>query len=144
MSRRHRYPLQVLLPHSFHTFIMGEALPTKQTGFALSDAGATVIGNPVRNPRAFAELRRKAIGIFRSAGYQVIAPSREMNFHSVGTARMGSDPADSVINDECQAHDVEGLYVVDSSALPTSGALNSGLTVAAVALRAAARVRLTG
>jgi choline dehydrogenase-like flavoprotein len=33
-------------------------------------------------------------------------------------------------------HDVDGLYVVDASALPSAGAVNSGLTIAALALRA--------
>lgn len=144
MSRRYRYFAQALLRHSFQTFVMGEALPSKDSGFALSDSGATVIGEPIRNPRAFAELRKRAIGIFKDAGYRVFAPPRMMNFHSVGTARMGSDASSSVVNDACQAHDVDGLYVVDSSMLPTSGALNSGLTVAALALRAAQLMRLPG
>jgi choline dehydrogenase-like flavoprotein len=51
---------------------------------------------------------------------------------------MGRDPNTSVCNDRCQVHDVEGLHVVDSTVLPSAGALNSGLTIAAVALRAAA------
>ena len=54
---------------------------------------------------------------------------------------MGADAADSVVNGHCKAHDVDGLFVVDSSVLPTSGALNSGLTIAAVAMRAAASAR---
>lgn len=142
MSRRYRYFVDFFLKHSFQTFIMTEALPSKNSGFALTDAGATKIGDPIKNERTFAELGRRAIEIFRSAGYRVISPSEEQNYHSVGTARMGIDPAESVVNAQCRAHDIEGLYVVDSSVLPTSGALNSGLTIAAVALYAAARVDL--
>ena len=74
---------------------------------------------------------RKAIEIFRAAGYLVFAPSIEQNYHSTGTARMGRDAATSVVNADCKSHDVDGLFVVDSSVLPTSGALNSGLTIAA-------------
>jgi choline dehydrogenase-like flavoprotein len=142
MSRRHKYFAQILLQHSFQTFVMNEALPSRDSGFALSDSGATMIAEPRKNPQTFAKLRQRAVEIFRSAGYRVLAPSATSNYHSVGTARMGADPRESVVDSSCQAHDVEGLYVVDSSALPTSGALNSGLTVAAVALRAAALMPL--
>lgn len=138
MSRRHRYFAQVLLKHSFQTFVMSEALPSMQTGFALSDDGAKVIAEPIRNGQTFGALRRHAIAIFRSAGYRVFAPAREMTYHSVGTARMGMDATDSVVDANCHSREIEGLHVVDSSVLPTSGALNSGLTVAAVALRSAA------
>lgn len=140
MSRRIRYPAQVVIEHSFQTFVMTEALPTINTGFSLSDDGAKTISEPVKNPQTFKKLRRYASKIFRDAGYLVLAPPMEANFHNVGTARMGSDPATSVIDANCKAHDVEGLYIVDSSALPTSGALNSGLTIAACALRAAASI----
>jgi choline dehydrogenase-like flavoprotein len=142
LSRRHRYFAQVLLQHSFQTFVMTEALPSMQTGFALSDDGAKVIAEPVRNVQTFARLRARATDIFRSAGYRVFAPAREMTYHSVGTARMGTDASNSVVDANCHSHEIDGLYVVDSSVLPSSGALNSGLTVAAVALRAAAAASL--
>jgi choline dehydrogenase-like flavoprotein len=51
---------------------------------------------------------------------------------------MGIDPRASIVDQTCRAHDVDGLYVVDASALPSPGAVNTGLTIAAVALRAAA------
>lgn len=141
MGRRYRYLAQALLAHSFHTFAMNEAIPTKDTGFALTDDGAVEIGRPVQNPQSFAKLRRHAKELFRAAGYVAFSPEFvETDWHSVGTARMGADPATSVINDRCEAHDVRGLYVLDASALPTAGALNSGLTIVAVALRAAAHV----
>jgi choline dehydrogenase-like flavoprotein len=64
----------------------------------------------------------------------------EKGWHGVGTARMGDDPASSVIDPSCKAHDVDGLYVVDASALPSPGAVNTGLTIAANALRVATHV----
>jgi len=144
MSRRTRYIAQFLLRHSYQLFVMTEGLPTKDTGFALTDSGAKLIGKPVRNPRSFEKLQKLAADLFRSAGYRVITPKLEGNIHNVGTARMGRDASDSVVGPTCEAHEVAGLYVVDSSVLPTSGALNSGLTVAAVALRAAERATLQG
>jgi choline dehydrogenase-like flavoprotein len=144
MSRRYRYVADWILKHSFQTFVMTEALPSKETGFSLSDDGAKTIAEPIKNKQTFSKLRRHAAKIFRSAGYRVFAPTMETNFHNVGTARMGASPAESVVNGNCKAHDVDGLFVVDSSVLPTSGALNSGLTIAAVALRAAATAHLAG
>jgi choline dehydrogenase-like flavoprotein len=84
-----------------------------------------------------------AINLFKSAGYFVFAPPMvDTNWHLVGTARMGDDPRTSVVDQHCKAHDVDGFYVVDASALPTAGALNTALTIAAVALRAAAAAPL--
>jgi choline dehydrogenase-like flavoprotein len=51
---------------------------------------------------------------------------------------MGDDPARSVLNRLCRAHDLDNLWVVDSSSFPSSAALNPALTIAANALRVGA------
>jgi choline dehydrogenase-like flavoprotein len=61
------------------------------------------------------------------------------NSHQCGTCRAGHDPATSVLDADCRAHDVENLHVVDASFFPSSAALNPGLTIAANALRVAER-----
>jgi choline dehydrogenase-like flavoprotein len=55
--------------------------------------------------------------------------------HQCGTARMGDDPARSVVTPDLRAHDLDNLYIADASVLPTSAAVNPSLTVAALALR---------
>jgi choline dehydrogenase-like flavoprotein len=55
--------------------------------------------------------------------------------HQNGTARFGHDPAASVLDVHCRAHDLDNLYVVDGSFFPSSGAVNPALTIAANALR---------
>jgi choline dehydrogenase-like flavoprotein len=55
--------------------------------------------------------------------------------HQAGTCRFGSDPATSVLDVDCRAHEVDNLYVVDSSIFPSIGAVNPALTVMANALR---------
>lgn len=60
--------------------------------------------------------------------------------HACGTCRMGEDPATSVVDPWCQAHGLENLHVVDAACLPTSGATNPSLTIAANALRVAAHL----
>jgi choline dehydrogenase-like flavoprotein len=55
--------------------------------------------------------------------------------HQAGTCRFGTDPATSVLNTECRAHEVDNLYVVDTSIFPSIGAVNPALTAMANALR---------
>ena len=55
--------------------------------------------------------------------------------HQCGTARFGSDPADSVLDVDCKAHELDNLYVVDTSFFPSSSAVNPALTAMANALR---------
>jgi choline dehydrogenase-like flavoprotein len=57
--------------------------------------------------------------------------------HLLGTARMGTDPATSVVDEWGIAHDVANLAIVDGSTMPTSGAVNPTATIAAMALRTA-------
>ncbi|MFM9089359.1 MAG: GMC family oxidoreductase [Cyanobium sp.] len=55
--------------------------------------------------------------------------------HQAGTCRFGSDPATSVLDVNCKAHEVDNLYVVDTSFMPSIGAVNPSLTAIANALR---------
>ncbi len=55
--------------------------------------------------------------------------------HQAGTCRFGTDPATSVLDTNCKAHELDNLYVVDTSFFPSIGAVNPGLTAMANALR---------
>ena len=55
--------------------------------------------------------------------------------HQAGTARFGSDPASSVLDADCRAHELDNLYVVDTSFFPSIAAVNPALTAMANALR---------
>ena len=55
--------------------------------------------------------------------------------HQVGTTRFGHDPKSSVLDVNCKAHELDNLYVVDSSFFVTSAAVNPTLTIVANALR---------
>lgn len=68
------------------------------------------------------------------------AEDNEALAHVCGTCRFGTDPESSVLDPQNRAHDVDNLYVVDSSFFPSSTGLNPSLTVAANALRVAAHV----
>jgi choline dehydrogenase-like flavoprotein len=55
--------------------------------------------------------------------------------HQAGTCRFGTDPALSVLNTDCRAHELDNLYVVDTSVFPSIGAVNPALTAMANSLR---------
>ena len=55
--------------------------------------------------------------------------------HQAGTCRFGTDPATSVLDLNCKAHELDNLYVVDASFMPSIGAVNPGLTIMANAIR---------
>jgi choline dehydrogenase-like flavoprotein len=68
----------------------------------------------------------------------VIAPLiRETGWHLLGTAKMGPDPAGSVVNAWGRCHDVPNLFIFDGSIWPTSSGMNPTATIAALALRCA-------
>jgi choline dehydrogenase-like flavoprotein len=60
-----------------------------------------------------------------------------MGFHPLGTCRIGTNPAESCLGPDHEAHDVAGLYVCDGSAIPSSLGVNPQMTIMAMALRAA-------
>ncbi|MFL5929516.1 MAG: GMC oxidoreductase [Gaiellaceae bacterium] len=55
--------------------------------------------------------------------------------HQAGTCRFGAEPGSSVLNKDCRAHEVDNLYVVDTSVFPSIGAVNPALTAMANSLR---------
>ncbi len=55
--------------------------------------------------------------------------------HQAGTCRFGNDPGASVLDVSCKAHELDNVYVVDTSFFPSIGAVNPALTAIANALR---------
>jgi len=55
--------------------------------------------------------------------------------HQAGTCRFGDDPASSVLDANCRTHELDNLYVVDTSFFPSISAVNPALTAMANALR---------
>ena len=64
-----------------------------------------------------------------------LSPMRDAGWHILGTARMGRDPASSVVNPWGKTHEVDNLYVVDGSVFVTSGGVNPTNTISSLALR---------
>ena len=61
--------------------------------------------------------------VLKEAGASEIIKSAhdsEAGWHLMGTARMGKDPKNSVVNENCQSHDLENLFIVDGSVFVTA------------------------
>jgi choline dehydrogenase-like flavoprotein len=61
--------------------------------------------------------------------------------HHIGTARMSDSPCRGVVDADCKVHGVDNLYVASSAVFPTSGQANPTLTIVALSLRLAERLR---
>jgi choline dehydrogenase-like flavoprotein len=76
-----------------------------------------------------------------AGGFEITSSQTELSppgssAHEMGTARMGSDPATSVLNAHNQAWDVPNLFVTDAASFPSSGHRNPTLTIMALTVRA--------
>lgn len=86
------------------------------------------------------DMREVTRAILEAAGGEVInpdAPGTVDPTHYVGTCRMGTDAARSVLNPYCQSHDLKNLFIVDGSSFPSFPEKNPTESVIAVSLRAA-------
>jgi choline dehydrogenase-like flavoprotein len=78
--------------------------------------------------------------MFEAAGIEVIHADADIltegwSIHELGTARMGSDPKTSVLNQFQQSHDVKNLFVVDGSSHVSASCQNPTWTIMALAWR---------
>ena len=92
-----------------HTFEIGEMQATRAEAW-LKEAGA--------------------IHTSRMAGKAELVSAGQ---HQAGTCRMGEDPRSSVVDRDCRIHDVDNVFVIDSSVHVTNGGFNPALTIMAVA-----------
>lgn len=86
----------------------------------------------------------RASEILTTAGAKYIGCSRTLlnsPGHLLGTARMGLDPARSVVNEWGRCHDVKNLFIVDGSIWVTSGGVNPTSTIQALALYIADNIK---
>jgi len=71
----------------------------------------------------------------------VASPSLNGGWHNMGTARMGTDPERSVVNEWGRSHDVKNLFIVDGSIFVTSAGVNPTSTIQALALYVADNIK---
>lgn len=126
--------------------ILGEGLPYEHNRVTLSDE---IDGRGLPKPRIHytagenetrltAHADRTMRAIWDAAGATDVWGFNR-HAHIIGTCRMGTDPARSVVGTDGQAHDVPGLYIADNSIFPTALSCNPALTIMALSLRIADR-----
>jgi choline dehydrogenase-like flavoprotein len=75
--------------------------------------------------------------VLEAAGATQVCWSGLASTHVQGTCRMGDDPARSVVDRNCESHEVERLFVGDASLIPRTLSVNPSLTIMALATRLA-------
>ena len=86
-------------------------------------------------------LRRLLTDRLKGSRLLFLTQDIELNFgHPCGTCVMNDDPSTGVVDRDCRAHGIANLFIADGSFMPTSGAINPSLTIAANALRVSAAI----
>lgn len=106
-------------------------------------AGAEEIVSSTIRPVRWRPSSGRPIEEFMTAVDAIGYASNQTNyftFHQMGTARMGADPATSVVGPDNEAHDTGRLFVMDGSCFPTASGVNPMLSITAIAHRGAMRL----
>jgi choline dehydrogenase-like flavoprotein len=136
--------LDYMAKHAIDFWLTTEDLPHPENRVSVDRSGAIHLAKTYSNGEAHKRLLRKLRGLMGALGCEQGIPSRTVLdqriplagvAHQCGTARFGSDPRDSVLDVDCKAHELDNLYVVDTSFFPSSSAVNPALTAMANALR---------
>jgi choline dehydrogenase-like flavoprotein len=126
--------------------VISEDLADPQNRVRLGDKGRIVVEYRHNNLEGHERLVRtlqQALDGFVSHAHPI--SQHHLEFHSLlplygtahqaGTTRMGADPRSSVLDPWCKAHELDNLYVVDTSVFVSSAAVNPTLTTVANAMR---------
>lgn len=135
-----KWALSLATNRSTDWWLFTEDLPNPENRVTLTPGGRIQIAWKPNNVRAHEVLVRETRKMLRKIGFPVVISEGtgiEVNSHQAGTVRLGTDPATSVLDPSCRAHDVDNLYVVDSSFFPSLPVMNPALSIAANALRVA-------
>jgi choline dehydrogenase-like flavoprotein len=142
-------PFRALARHSMDFWLQAEDLPHPDSRVYYKD-GRVHLDLIKTNPQALAHLKRKLKAVLNRAGHNALFFERSLYLgknvplggtaHQAGTARFGADPANSVLDLDCKAHELDNLYLADASFFPAIGAVNPTLTIIANALRVADRI----
>ena len=140
-------PFEVLAHHAVDIWLCGEDLPRADNRVTVDAEGAIHLSiDEKNNVEGVKRLRHKLDGMLSQLGmheHHLLDRSLYLHksmpigatAHQAGTVRFGTDPAASALDVNCKAHDVDNLYVVDTSFFPSIGAVNPSLTAIANALR---------
>ena len=145
-------PFEVLAHHAIDFWLCGEDLPLPTNRVTLRKDGSIQLTlDEKHNTAGVNRLRHRLERMLGKLGMQehLLDHSIYMHktmpigatAHQAGTVRFGTDPATSALDVMCKAHELDNLYVVDTSFFPSIGAVNPSLTAIANALRVGDHIR---
>ncbi len=105
----------------------GDGIPAPKINYRISENSHKIL----------AHARARSRELLEAAGAREIKDFGQLQYagwHLLGTARMGTDPDNSVVNEWGRSHDVKNLFIVDGSIFVTSAAGNPTTTIQALAL----------
>ncbi len=140
------FSLQDVAEHAVDFWLSTEDLPRAENRVTLDGEGNVRLSykssNDVARDRLFKQLR-SLLGHLGMHEHHLIPRWAYLEnkipvagvAHQAGTCRFGSDPASSALDTDCKAHELDNLYVVDTSFFPSISAVNPALTAMANAVR---------
>ena len=141
-----RMPFEEMARHSISFWLSSEDLPRPENRISY-EGDRVVLDTRDNNMEAHRRLKKKLEQVMDAADCYPLLLDRSLYLgkdipvggtaHQAGTARFGLDPASSVLNLDCRAHELDNLYLADASFFPSIGAVNPTLTIIANALRVA-------
>jgi len=146
------WTLSDVAAHAVDFWLTTEDLPLADNRVTVDgDGNIRLFYQPTNNAEAdrlYGELK-KIMNHTGMAEHHVLGKNFYMNMsipvagcaHQAGTCRFGTDPATSVLDVNCKAHELDNLYIVDTSFFPSIGAVNPALTAMANALRVGEHMR---
>ncbi len=142
-------PFEKIAEHSMDFWLQAEDLPSPDNRVHYKD-GKVHLDLTETNSEALVHLKRKLKDALNRTHGAHVTLERSLYLgkdipeggtaHQAGTCRFGTDPATSVLDLDCKAHELDNLYVTDASFFPSIGAVNPTLTIVANALRVAAHI----
>ncbi len=138
-------PFKMMSRHAIDFWLTSEDLPNPDNRVTIDRDGtvrlALAESNLEAHTRLQAEMQRAMDASAGSPGladryvYLKKMIAIEGTSHQAGTMRFGTDPRRSVLDLDCKTHEIDNLYVTDSSCFPSVGAINPTLTIVANAMR---------
>ena len=140
------FSLEETAAHAVDFWLTTEDLPLSENRVKLTGDGQVELSYRATNneeaSRLYEELK-KILNHVGMASHHVLRKNFYMSMdipvagvaHQAGTCRFGRDPQTSVLDENCKAHELDNLYVVDTSFFPSIGAVNPALTAMANAIR---------
>ncbi len=139
------FALEQIAKHSVDFWLTAEDLPLPQNRVTLNASGEIQLHYEFTNQEPINRLRQKLQSMLQHLDMHPHLIPNTLYFgkhiplagvaHQSGTCRFGTNPQTSVLDVNCKAHELDNLYVVDTSFIPSIGAVNPSLTAIANALR---------